>query len=260
MITKKLFIGLLAVMQSLYLIAGVGDQAKDFTVTTLSGGTYTLSNDYGKVILVFFFGYNCPYCLAHGPEIQKKIINTFTYDPNFTAVGVDVWNGSNSAVEAFKTSTGLTIPLGVMASDVGTLYGVQQDVLMVIDARQQIIFQSQTYQDASDAAKSKVQEALNALSNPTAVVNTENETVQLEQNYPNPFTSVTTIPYEVEIPSVVRLSVIDITGKTLIRLVDEYQPAGKYEVTLNNNQLKQGLYIYKLESGKGTIYRQMIKQ
>lgn len=260
MITKKLFIGLLAVMQSIYLIAGVGDQAKDFTVTTLSGGTYTLSNDYGKVILIFFFGFNCPFCLQHGPEIQKKIINTFTYDQNFAAVGVDVWNGSNSAVEAFKTSTGLTIPLGVKAGDVGALYGVQQDVLMVIDARQQIIFQSQTYQDATDEAKSKVQEALDALSNPTVVVNTERDKIQLEQNYPNPFTSLTTIPYEVEAPSMVRLSVADITGRTELILVEEYQPAGRYEVTLNNSRLKKGVYFYKLETESGTIYRRMVKQ
>ncbi len=260
MICKKILIGLLAVVQSVYLMAGVGDSAKDFTVTTLSGGSYTLSADYGKVILVFFFGYNCPFCVTHGPDIQKNIIDVFSSNPNFAAVGVDVWNGSNAAVEAFKTSTGLTIPLGVQAGAVGTLYGVGQDVLAVIDSRQTIVFQSQTYSEASLAAKAKVVEALNALSNPTSIVAPEKQTIKLDQNYPNPFTSVTTIPYTVEIPSMVKLSVVDITGKTVMMLVNEFQPAGNYEFSFDGNPLEKGIYFYKLETEKGTIYRRMVKE
>ena len=258
---KKLFIGIILAVQSLCLLAGVGDSAQDFTVTTLSGESYTLSDDYGKVILIFFFGHNCPYCAAHGPKIQRDIVDVYSSNPDFAAVGLGVWDGSNAQVEAFKTSTGLTIPLGVQASAVGSLYGVAHDVLVVIDSRQTIIFESQSYQDASDAAKTKIQEALDELSGSvTSAVSFEQEMVKLEQNFPNPFVTSTTIPYSLEVSSEVRLSIFDITGREEKVLVNEYQPAGNYEIALSDSQLANGIYFYRLETGKETLYRRMVKQ
>ncbi|MGD9900651.1 MAG: redoxin domain-containing protein [Calditrichaceae bacterium] len=40
------------------LMAGVGDPAPDFTLNRLDGGTFTLSDYKGKVIYLFFVGYN----------------------------------------------------------------------------------------------------------------------------------------------------------------------------------------------------------
>jgi len=38
--------------------AGVGDPAPDFTLQKLSGGDFTISEHTGKVIFIFWMGYN----------------------------------------------------------------------------------------------------------------------------------------------------------------------------------------------------------
>ncbi|MCA9735145.1 MAG: hypothetical protein H6696_03480 [Deferribacteres bacterium] len=40
------------------LFAGVGDAAKNFTKTTLENGDFKLADHKGKVIYLFFVGYN----------------------------------------------------------------------------------------------------------------------------------------------------------------------------------------------------------
>ena len=36
---------------------GVGDAAPDFTLNTLDGGQFTLSDNLGKVVYLYFIGY-----------------------------------------------------------------------------------------------------------------------------------------------------------------------------------------------------------
>jgi len=57
---KKLFL-LLIVMAfafSAVKAAGVGDAAPEFALNRLDGGTITLSDLKGKVVYIFWFGYN----------------------------------------------------------------------------------------------------------------------------------------------------------------------------------------------------------
>jgi len=40
------------------VFAGVGDPAPDFTLNKLSGGKITLSDFEGKIVYIFWFGYD----------------------------------------------------------------------------------------------------------------------------------------------------------------------------------------------------------
>ncbi|MCZ7614786.1 MAG: T9SS type A sorting domain-containing protein [Ignavibacteriaceae bacterium] len=71
----------------------------------------------------------------------------------------------------------------------------------------------------------------------------------LEQNYPNPFNPSTVISYRLPVSSDVTLKVYDILGKEVVTLVDEYKPAGKYEVEFNASSLPSGTYFYQLRAG-----------
>ncbi|MDP2365092.1 MAG: hypothetical protein Q8M94_15150 [Ignavibacteria bacterium] len=84
----------------------------------------------------------------------------------------------------------------------------------------------------------------------TIPVSVEDETVEvkdyyLEQNYPNPFNPTTKIKYS--IPAVgtlratsVQLKVYDMLGNEIATLVDEYKPAGIYEVDFCVAQSAEG--------------------
>jgi len=67
--------------------------------------------------------------------------------------------------------------------------------------------------------------------------------------YPNPFNSRTTIHYEVPQPSQVSLSVYDLAGRLVERLVDDRVDAGRYTKTWQAGALPSGLYFIRFEAG-----------
>ena len=89
-------------------------------------------------------------------------------------------------------------------------------------------------------------------------VNVEDETFtpfvfKLEQNYPNPFNPSTSIQYAISERQFVTLKVYDLIGKEIVTLVNEYKPAGSYEVEFNSvssiKNLASGIYFYRLQAG-----------
>ena len=88
------------------------------------------------------------------------------------------------------------------------------------------------------------------------IVNPEN--YELSQNFPNPFNPNTVIVYHLPIIGAVTLKVFDILGNEVALLVDEYKPAGSYEVEFNASGLSSGIYFYKLHSGSFIETKKMI--
>lgn len=80
----------------------------------------------------------------------------------------------------------------------------------------------------------------------------------LEQNYPNPFNPTTIISWQSPVGSWQTLKVYDILGNEVARLVDEFKPAGKYEITFDASEFSSGIYYYKLQSAGFTKTRKMI--
>ena len=71
----------------------------------------------------------------------------------------------------------------------------------------------------------------------------------LKQNFPNPFNPGTNIRYELPKKEYVRLTVYDLIGKEVAVLVDQEQPAGKYDVKFNAVDLGSGVYFYRFQAG-----------
>jgi photosystem II stability/assembly factor-like uncharacterized protein len=76
----------------------------------------------------------------------------------------------------------------------------------------------------------------------------------LQQNYPNPFNPSTKIRFTVgdayyASPTHVLLRVYDVLGKEVATLVNEYKPAGRYEVEFDASDITSGVYFYRLTSG-----------
>lgn len=95
----------------------------------------------------------------------------------------------------------------------------------------------------------------------SAVSNEENialpSKVELEQNYPNPFNPSTTINFSVPQSANVTLTVYDINGRLITRLLNTRKSAGSYAVSFDASNLASGLYIYRLQVGGTQITKKM---
>ena len=95
---------------------------------------------------------------------------------------------------------------------------------------------------------------------PTILENPSNppKDYSLLQNYPNPFNPTTTISFSIPSAEFTSLKVYDIIGNEVATLIDEYKPAGKYNLTFDASTLTSGVYLYRLNAGHFTDIRKMI--
>lgn len=84
------------------------------------------------------------------------------------------------------------------------------------------------------------------------------ESVVLAQNYPNPFNPETTINFSLPVTSHTVLTVYNLLGQSVARLVDEVMSAGEYRVTFDASSLPSGVYMYRLETNGTSISRKML--
>ncbi|HXG38747.1 MAG TPA: T9SS type A sorting domain-containing protein [Bacteroidota bacterium] len=85
--------------------------------------------------------------------------------------------------------------------------------------------------------------------------------ISLEQNYPNPFNPQTTIRYTLAEESQVTLTVLDLLGREVARLVQERQPPGAYSAVFDvatHATLPSGIYFYRLKTGSLITTKKML--
>ncbi|NWG27489.1 MAG: T9SS type A sorting domain-containing protein [Ignavibacteriaceae bacterium] len=71
----------------------------------------------------------------------------------------------------------------------------------------------------------------------------------LNQNYPNPFNPSTKISWQSPVASWQTIKIYDVLGNEVATLVDEYKPAGSYEVEWDAINYPSGVYFYRLQAG-----------
>lgn len=86
----------------------------------------------------------------------------------------------------------------------------------------------------------------------------QHENFVLRQNYPNPFSTSTTIQFEVPEASTVVFSVYDLLGREVFSLVRRVVSRGEHLILFDAQALPGGLYIYRLQTRQGTISRSML--
>jgi hypothetical protein len=90
------------------------------------------------------------------------------------------------------------------------------------------------------------------------------EKFELSQNYPNPFNPETKIRYEIANREKVTLTIYNMVGQRVARLVDDIKEPGYYFVDWDGKDetgrdVATGIYIYRLVSGSQVLTRRMVK-
>ncbi len=82
----------------------------------------------------------------------------------------------------------------------------------------------------------------------------------LYQNYPNPFNPTTKISWTTLTESWQTLKIYNALGNEITTLVNEYRPAGNYNVEfgIKNLELSSGMYFYRLQAGNNYETKKMI--
>lgn len=101
-----------------------GEMAPGFTLSTLGGNTFTLSEVVGKkVVIINFFATWCAPCKEEMPALN--LFHRAHRDRSVVLLGIS--NETEAGVEAFTKDYGITFPVGIDRSQIGELYGI--DVL-----------------------------------------------------------------------------------------------------------------------------------
>ena len=86
---------------------------------------------------------------------------------------------------------------------------------------------------------------------------------KLEQNYPNPFSSSTVVPFELKAQSDIQVTIYDILGRVVRRIAAGAQSAGSHGVVWDGrntlgHRVASGVYFYSLQVGGEIQTRKMV--
>ena len=85
----------------------------------------------------------------------------------------------------------------------------------------------------------------------------------LMQNYPNPFNPQTTIKFDLKEAGHVYLNIFNSTGQKVRTLVDDFKPAGHYQVVFDgrndrSGEFASGIYFYQIRCNNFTSVKKMV--
>lgn len=120
--------------------------------------------------------------------------------------------------------------------------------------------------DRSAATQALCQAIDEVTGSPTDVTDADGQlpgAFALSQNYPNPFNPDTEIRYSLPSRGHVELSIFNILGQRVAKLVDEEKPAGVHTVRWNGTDARgqavaSGIYLYQVRMGEYTASKKMI--
>ncbi|MFC1541820.1 T9SS type A sorting domain-containing protein [Candidatus Latescibacterota bacterium] len=92
----------------------------------------------------------------------------------------------------------------------------------------------------------------------TSTEETGQSSFSLDQNFPNPFNPVTSIPFTLPSDSHVSLKIFDLRGVTVETLIDNELPEGTHNIQWNAGNYPAGIYLYRLETGSFVQTKKML--
>ncbi len=175
-----------------------------------------------------------------------------------------------------KTETGIDINISSSASPISmgkVIISDGQDIIAIgITDQDGFVEISEGLENVNDFIITVVKDGYltkQTTSSTSIVTAVEDETeimpasYELKQNYPNPFNPSTTISFEIDRKSKLKLSIYNILGQNIITLTDETYSPGTYDIEWrgqdsNSNPVASGIYLYKLETEYFSEIKKMV--
>ena len=80
----------------------------------------------------------------------------------------------------------------------------------------------------------------------------------MHQNYPNPFNPTTTIMFDLVEAGNVEITVFDVMGKEVARLVNGQMGQGRHTISFDAQNLPAGMYLYRMTAGSFSATHKML--
>lgn len=229
------------------------DWYNDYHNEYMPGGRYADHNSYP--IVVFFFGANNAH---NGYPVANFGNDMRNYISFLNNLGVKVvYNSIHHTKESF-VNAGTQIAYRDMWNTVMNENSGNPKVRRGLDLyslfssnESRFLGADKVHPDLSEGMNEVARQLAPIVQTVTSVKKIEGfvpNAFELYQNFPNPFNPSTSIRYSINKADFVSLTVYDINGKEVNKLVSEYQTIGYYEVNFNAANLASGIYFYKLET------------
>lgn len=83
-------------------------------------------------------------------------------------------------------------------------------------------------------------------------------TIRLAQNFPNPFNAGTKIEFWISDQSYTVLTLYNIEGKEIGKLIDQELPAGLHTTYFDGTNISSGVYFYRLSAGENQALKKLL--
>lgn len=113
---------------------GIGAPAPLFQLIDQHGRSWSLADQDGQVVLLFFFGHNAEVCASSARQIQLSLHDRYG-DRGLRVLGIECWDGTTDQVGRFAERNGVTFPLLLGGRDCAEKYGVSYHSFVLIDGR-----------------------------------------------------------------------------------------------------------------------------
>lgn len=111
----------------------VGDRIPAYMLTDLGGRSHDLSSQSGSVVIIHIFGHSSQVCLSVAPRLDANFYRKYG-SRGLEVFGVECWNGTNSEVSDFRTTTGVSYPLLQGGSSFASACDLSYNSFILVDA------------------------------------------------------------------------------------------------------------------------------
>jgi len=134
----------------------VGDRMPAITVQEVSGSTFSLAREQGKVVVVNFWATWCPPCRAEMPLLEKEIWEKYKSRPDFAMIAI-AREQSQQTIADFQKHHPFTYPLAYDPHRAVYARFADSGIprTYVVDRHGKIVFQSLGYEPGDVGALDK---------------------------------------------------------------------------------------------------------